>query len=1381
MKYSLAPSTLRLLPILFLFASSLDASVPVSGRVTVGGKPVDGARVTLHPMEGTYARGKTFLAGLAEAEAAVEVKSDAGGFFRLAAPDVGVWRVRIEAPGSMPVFQELDPLVDPMELPVAELVGAATVEVRLLDAGGKRLSGRVLAFLGRQDPRTGQGRPEWEAGWTPPTTVFRTDTVSRTDEEGRLEVSVQEDKDLFVYAVADGYVAVEKRFERPKPGEAVEIRLVPGRPRALRVVDADGRPVAGVLVTEWDARLPLAATGDDGGAVVVQGAGALRLKLLAEDGGYAGLVLQPPRGEDTPAGPVKVTLSPPRRVTGRVIDRETRRPVPGALVWSSGAFTRTGTGGGYTVVQAGTSPQMVLQAAASGYARDGRTLPLPSGGSVDGPTFALKPAAVVSGRVVDEAGEPLEGVEVSARQERRFRDLVIVGGVEAPYTARTAADGVFLFTSLPSGAAYELAFHREGYAEATESLSELAPREEREGLEVVLRRARKGVGTVTDLDEQPVAGATVRLKKADAPGAPGRRIVNRRRGEEEAGETTDGRGRFVVPDLAAGRYDLSASAEGFSPLTVRGIEVPEGTDDVDLGTVVLAPGLKVHGRVVDGAGAPVAGAGVRVGGQDTRRGTMPPQIVRMMLLSEPVRTTTDGEGAFTVSGLKEGQVSLLVSHEGFVSEPVSGLAVPSDDVLEVVLKPASRVLGRVVDAAGAPFPEARVQVIAEAAGGSATFGLGPRATTGADGTFELEDVEPGPATVEATASGFKTFRLSGLMVPEGGTLEGVELVLEPGAVVSGTVFGPDGRPAIDATVSAEQPGDGRPRFPGGGRNRSDGLGAYSVTGLDVGRYTVVAEHEAFGSTARDLEVEKGVLSYTLDLVFEGGVDLSGRVTGPQGEPVAGAWVNLEQEAYSFNQLQTETGVDGSFVLSGVQAGRYRVRATKEGYAEAKSEEVTVAEAPVTGIELHLSRGVALSGALLGLSAEEISDVSVSASREHDYRSGEVSPDGSYRILDLGPGTWNVSARLRGTGGRASGRVVIGGDEAEVRLDLEFGTGFTLTGKAETNHGPLAGVMVQVSSKTTRSRGVVTTGADGGFRIENLEPGVYNLRLRGFDQAVDHEEEVEMTADQDVAIYLVMARVAGYVRDRFDGAPIADAALQVRRDTEEGPAFLSFMREPRSDARGYFSLGEIPEGSWRVVARRSGYAPSEEVVEVSGAPVEDLEVLLEPTEGVYLAVALDSGGVPPSVNAAVLAGDQVVVSGRFDTTEGGRLRLGEVPAGSFELLVSAPGFATREVGVTSPGRLDTLVLTSGGSVVVRLGDVEDDVVVTVELLGADSRPYRWLGWGGRVLRESRIRSGEGTLEGVAPGTWMVRATAPDGRSWSGSVQVRAGGSSLADLR
>ena len=45
------------------------------------------------------------------------------------------------------------------------------------------------------------------------------------------------------------------------------------------------------------------------------------------------------------------------------------------------------------------------------------------------------------------------------------------------------------------------------------------------------------------------------------------------------------------------------------------------------------------------------------------------------------------------------------------------------------------------------------------------------------------------------------------------------------------------------------------------------------------------------------------------------------------------------------------------------------------------------------------------------------------------------------------------------------------------------------------------------------------------------------------------------------------------------------------------------------------------------ASKTGYAAATVDFDATGVPIEDLEVVLEPTQGVYLAVALDTGRSP----------------------------------------------------------------------------------------------------------------------------------------------------------
>ncbi len=72
------------------------------------------------------------------------------------------------------------------------------------------------------------------------------------------------------------------------------------------------------------------------------------------------------------------------------------------------------------------------------------------------------------------------------------------------------------------------------------------------------------------------------------------------------------------------------------------------------------------------------------------------------------------------------------------------------------------------------------------------------------GVFLLEGIGPGTISLSATASGWQTAVLDDLEVPEGEDLEGIELVMEPGAVIEGRVYGPDGEPLPGAMVMIEE-------------------------------------------------------------------------------------------------------------------------------------------------------------------------------------------------------------------------------------------------------------------------------------------------------------------------------------------------------------------------------------------------------------------------------------------------------------------------------------------------------------------------------------------------------------------------------------------------
>jgi hypothetical protein len=175
--------------------------IPVGGRVLLPwGEPLAEADLRLDTLSPPLERIRAQLAD-EPAEPAARARSDAQGRFRIDAPHAGLWVLRVEAPGFVPLEFELKPLIEPLELPDATMETDSGLTATVSGSGGEPLAGaRVMVrTLGK---RFAFLEP---AGWK----LAR--RIAETGEDGKVRLARGESERVNVTASYSGFLLGERR------------------------------------------------------------------------------------------------------------------------------------------------------------------------------------------------------------------------------------------------------------------------------------------------------------------------------------------------------------------------------------------------------------------------------------------------------------------------------------------------------------------------------------------------------------------------------------------------------------------------------------------------------------------------------------------------------------------------------------------------------------------------------------------------------------------------------------------------------------------------------------------------------------------------------------------------------------------------------------------------------------------------------------------------------------------------------------------------------------------------------------------------------------------------------------------------------------------
>jgi hypothetical protein len=478
------------------------------------------------------------------------------------------------------------------------------------------------------------------------------------------------------------------------------------------------------------------------------------------------------------AGAQGLTLS------GVVVADGDRRPLPSARVTVSGGGRNTpgavtDAAGRFTL---STPPQPGFRLAVSkpGYAR------LEVAVAPDLPLeLRMRRAAAVTGRIIDDAGDPIVSARVLATRmadggevafaftdDRGLYRLSIEPGVPVTVTTVTVGMPANVREIAPGTFASAPQMHRREFPEVIT----LRPAEERSGVSFRVPLAEAGRQPFSAMARMPFGAAPpgVRRPAVQAGRIEGRVVDGSGRslpyaqvalvtgGGANRAVRTDVTGRFVFTDVPPGTVLASKPGYSMAQTRVAAFSTAERREEIELR---LTPWGAITGRVLDDLREPVEGARVQLLEVRYEAGQR-----RLVPAGEVLDARSDDRGEFRLYGLMPGRYVVAAGVGQVATADMPGFArsyypgVPSatsaqfvtvsagDDVqaIDVVLVRAQtfRVAGRVLDAFGQPRTGGNMQMFPSFAAG-ATASVGVSARLNDDGSFEFPNVAPGQYVIQA--------------------------------------------------------------------------------------------------------------------------------------------------------------------------------------------------------------------------------------------------------------------------------------------------------------------------------------------------------------------------------------------------------------------------------------------------------------------------------------------------------------------------------------------------------------------------------------------------------------------------------------------------------
>ncbi len=801
------------------------------------------------------------------------------------------------------------------------------------------------------------------------------------------------------------------------------------------------------------------------------------------------------------------------------------------------------------------------------------------------PITLTKDEATVSGKILNDAGEPVQLATVTATDGA------------TSFQTNSSGEGDYSFT-LTSGE-WHISVAKTGFISPPSITVNLATGDNLQNQNLTLiPRAAHVSGTVYKVVNTgntttiPFANVTVTAEPLSG---------------EATTVQTDGDGTFDF-SLRYGTYVFYATQTGYTssdPIQLT-LSLGETVDNVNF-TLTPNPS-SISGRVKLADGSAVTNATITA--------------------DNAVSAISDANGHYTLS-LDEGTHTVTVSKEGYIPPSPRTISIlPGENFtgIDFTLTPnAGTVAGKVLHN-GSPVLNATVT----ASDGTSEV----TAASDANGAYSIS-VQPGTWTVSASKSGFIASDPISVNVAPGQTSANNNFNLIQNIATINGVTRSNSIPLGNVNISIYDNASGELTL----TTVSNSSGTFTAA-LEAGKtYRITANKTGYASDTEitpALEPESS-LSLQFDLTPNPS-SVSGTIYSSTSQTLAGATVTVTRPDGTVENTVISQS-DGTY-YAGVQANNYVITVTKPGYHTAQTTaNVSVGE-NLTNIDFTLGENFAtISGYVTDNHGNGISAVMVNAISDAGGRTVFTLGDGSFLLNRLIGGVYTVAFTKEGySDTTVYNFTVADGENKTLNVNAEL-----LNGEANGHVTTVAGAPVENATVKLLPNGknyiYAVTDEDGFFRFSSLPEGEYTVSAEKAGYRSSLAIPFTISAQDSVVTVnindfeLNVAEISGSVYDAGSGVPLPNATVSISGNNGSASA--------TTDNAGNFILSNIPPGDYQLAATLQNYYAAPLSVTITDTThALTFNIAMTKTTGSISGKVTDENGSPLDFTVTIIASNNV---------------------------------------------------------------------------------------------------------------------------------------------